>query len=110
MRALPEGYFNAVIDKGTFDSIVCGEGAAPNAAQMLGEIYKVLAPNGVYICISYGNKELREEYLGSKDFDWTMTHLRINKPEVSTAAIPKAEINDDKHFHQIYILRKPAAQ
>ena len=46
--------FDAVIDKGTFDSILCGDGSGPNAEQMLNEIHRVLSPNGVYICISYG--------------------------------------------------------
>ena len=49
-----DGSFDAVIDKGTFDSILCGDGSGPNAAQMLAEIHRVLAPNGVYICVSYG--------------------------------------------------------
>ena len=34
--------FDAVIDKGTFDSILCGDGSGPNAAQMLSEIHRVL--------------------------------------------------------------------
>lgn len=46
--------FDAVIDKGTFDSILCGDGSGPNAAQMLQEVHRVLQPNGVYICVSYG--------------------------------------------------------
>ena len=54
--------FDAVIDKGTFDSVLCGDGSGPNAEQMLSEIHRVLAPNGVYICISYGVKEARMGY------------------------------------------------
>ena len=30
-----DGCFDAVIDKGTFDSILCGDGSGPNASQML---------------------------------------------------------------------------
>ena len=52
-----DGTFDAVIDKGTFDSILCGDGSGPNADQMLSEIYRVLSPTGVYICITYGLPE-----------------------------------------------------
>ena len=55
--AFQDNSFEAVIDKGTLDSILCGDGSGPNAAQMLSEIYRVLSPNGVYICISYGVKD-----------------------------------------------------
>jgi len=55
--AFQDNSFEAVIDKGTLDSILCGDGSGPNAAQMLSEIYRVLTPNGVYICISYGVKD-----------------------------------------------------
>ena len=52
-----DGTFDCVVDKGTFDSILCGDGSAPNSEQMLNEIYRVLSPTGVYICISYGIPE-----------------------------------------------------
>ena len=50
-----ENSFDAVIDKGTFDSVICGEGSNTNASKMLTEVYRVLSPNGVYIMISFGN-------------------------------------------------------
>ena len=46
-----DGAFDAVVDKGTFDSILCGDGSGPNADQMLSEIHRVLSPSGFYICI-----------------------------------------------------------
>ena len=51
--------FDVVIDKGTFDSVLCGDGSAPNAEQMLNEVHRVLSANGVYICITYGVPESR---------------------------------------------------
>ena len=47
--------FDAVIDKGTLDCILCGEGSTTNANKMISEIYRVLSANGVYILISAGS-------------------------------------------------------
>ncbi|KAJ4721919.1 methyltransferase-like protein 13 [Melia azedarach] len=48
------GSFDAVIDKGTLDSILCGNNSRLNAIQMLGEIWRVLKDKGVYILVTYG--------------------------------------------------------
>ena len=57
-----DGTFDAVVDKGTIDSILCGDGSGPNADQVLSEIYRVLSPTGVYICVTYGLPEQRLGY------------------------------------------------
>ena len=100
--------FDAVIDKGTFDSILCGDGSGPNADQMLGEVHRVLSPNGVYICISYGVKESRMAYFQKKEFDWTVSHHMVAKPTISTSTVVSTETRDDKNFHWVYIMRKQA--
>ncbi|OMO58529.1 Methyltransferase type 11 [Corchorus olitorius] len=46
--------FDAVIDKGTLDSILCGNNSRQNATQMLKEVWRVLKDKGVYILITYG--------------------------------------------------------
>lgn len=50
----PDESFNAVIDKGTLDSVLCGEGSTANVAKMCMETSRVLKPNGVYFICSYG--------------------------------------------------------
>lgn len=50
----PDESFNTVIDKGTLDSVLCGEGSTANVAKMCMEISRVLKPNGVYFICSYG--------------------------------------------------------
>lgn len=50
----PDESFNAVVDKGTLDSVLCGEGSTANVAKMCMEISRVLKPNGVYFICSYG--------------------------------------------------------
>ena len=59
----PDQAFNAVLDKGTLDSILCGEGSTSNVAKMLGEVSRVLTDDGVYLCISYGTTKNRLSYL-----------------------------------------------
>lgn len=66
---------------------MCGDGSGPNAEQMLNEIYKVLSPTGVYICISYGLPDQRLGYLNRQEFNWTVMHHKIAKPTISTSAV-----------------------
>ena len=101
-----DGTFDAVVDKGTFDSILCGDGSGPNAEQMLNEIYRVLSPNGVYICISYGLPDQRLGYLKKQEFDWHVSTHKIAKPTISTSAIVSTEDKNEKNFHYLYIARK----
>ena len=101
-----DGTFDAVIDKGTLDSILCGDGSGPNADQMLSEIHRVLAPNGVYICVSYGIKESRLPYLQKTQFDWTVFHHMVNKPTISTTTTVASDSKDEKNFHWVYVMRK----
>ncbi|GLT34742.1 hypothetical protein SLA2020_092410 [Shorea laevis] len=54
MSAFEAGSFDAVIDKGTLDSILCGSNGRHNSTQMLEEIERVLKDEGVYIVITYG--------------------------------------------------------
>ncbi len=62
MAEFPNGEFNTVIDKGTLDSVLCGDNSVPNAEKMMQEIYRVLCPGGVYICVTYGDEDHRRKY------------------------------------------------
>ncbi|KAK6913619.1 Methyltransferase type 11 [Dillenia turbinata] len=54
MSPLETGLFDSVIDKGTLDSLLCGQNSQQNAARMLQEVGRVLKDRGVYILITYG--------------------------------------------------------
>jgi ubiquinone/menaquinone biosynthesis C-methylase UbiE len=95
-----------VIDKGTFDSILCGDGSGPNSEQMLSEVYRVLSPTGVYICISYGIPEQRNAYFQNPNFDWEVQVHKVAKPTISTSAVVAKEEKNEKNFHYIYVMRK----
>lgn len=62
MTEIQSGEFNVVLDKGTLDSILCGDNSTPNAERMMQEIYRILGPNGHYICITYGDDDHRRKY------------------------------------------------
>jgi len=100
-----EGTFDCVIDKGTFDSVLCGDGSGPNSDQTLNEIYRVLSPSGVFICISYGIPEQRESYFKNSNYDWDYTYHTVAKPTISTSAVVSTEDKDPKNFHYISNLR-----
>lgn len=101
-----DGTFDAVIDKGTFDSILCGDGSGPNAEQMLQEIYRVLSPTGVYICITYGLPEQRLDYFRKPEYYWNPIQHKVAKPTISTSAVVASEDKNEKNFHYIYVMRK----
>ena len=69
-----------LIDKGTFDSVCCGDAAEENAKLMLSEISRVLQPGVTYICVSYGMKELRMLAFDKQQYNWTVTHTMVPKP------------------------------
>mmetsp|Transcript_24214 Transcript_24214/g.28183 ORF Transcript_24214/g.28183 Transcript_24214/m.28183 type:complete len:222 (+) Transcript_24214:47-712(+) len=101
-----DGAFDIVVDKGTLDSILCGEGSATSASKMLSEINRVLSPKGVYICISYGIPDHRLLYLEKPEFDWKVTRETIPKPTISTSVTISSEDKDSPQVHYIYICKK----
>jgi SAM-dependent methyltransferase len=69
--------FGLIIDKGCIDSVFCGLSGVEAVATMLSEIYRVLAPGGTYLCITYGEKEMRKIHLNKKEFDWGCEHTFV---------------------------------
>ena len=84
LQSEPEGAYDAVIDKGTLDSLLCGDGSFQNVQKMITGIYQyeliaffyflfincffnssfsVLKPGGVFIEISYGSTDNRVPYI-----------------------------------------------
>ena len=60
MKEINANEFNLVIDKGTLDSILCGENSIPIGVKMLKEIYSILANRGIFVCVSYAEKSRRD--------------------------------------------------
>eukprot|EP01094_Clydonella_sp_ATCC50884_P000857 TRINITY_DN10639_c0_g1_i1.p1 TRINITY_DN10639_c0_g1~~TRINITY_DN10639_c0_g1_i1.p1 ORF type:complete len:251 (-),score=30.54 TRINITY_DN10639_c0_g1_i1:158-910(-) len=91
--------FDAVIDKGTFDAIMCGA-TDTTAHDILSEVYRVLAPGGVFVLISNGKPIFREDYFEEAPFKWTLSYERIERADGP---------DDEMHrFVFMYIAKKPA--
>lgn len=72
-RSMPEfknGAFDAVIDKGTLDAVLCGEHAGDNATSMLDECSRVLRPGGVLMVVTYGEPCSRLPLLLQPCYGW----------------------------------------
>eukprot|EP00953_Heterococcus_sp_UTEX-ZZ885_P023120 12728-Heterococcus_DN1.PRE.2 len=100
----PDETFDVALDKGTLDSVLCGEGSAANVAKMCMEVSRVLKPSGVYFVISYGVPDTRLQYLQVDDYSWTVTTLTLPKPAISAAAVP--DTKDANAVHYIYVCKK----
>ena len=102
MKDFETGTFNTVIDKGTLDSIMCSDTPIPSSEKMISEIYRVLAPGGVFICVSYGDSEHRKKHLQKQP--WAKYSCeKIIKPATSNNP---ADEGDPKNYHFIYIMTK----
>ncbi|KAF3665431.1 putative protein transport protein SEC31-like isoform 1 [Capsicum annuum] len=55
---------------GTLDSLMCGTNAPICAAQMLGEVNRLLKNGGVYMLITYGDPTARMPHLSRSVFNW----------------------------------------
>jgi len=97
-----DGTFDVVIDKGTLDSVLCGEGSTKNCSQMCKEISRVLKPGGTYIAVSYGQPDYRLNYFDKPEYNWNILPAQsVPKPTVSVV-----EEQDPANVHYIYIMTK----
>jgi len=98
----PAGKFNVVIDKGTLDSVLCGEGSTRNMQKTLTEISRVLQPNGIFVCISHGDPSYRLTYLQYPEFGWNVVVQTVTKPMMGLMA----SMDEETNVHYIYICTK----
>jgi len=96
--------FDAIVDKGTLDSILCGEGSTANTQKYCIEASRVLKSKGVLFIVSYGIPENRLQYLENEDYSWTVTTHTIPKPTVSATAVP--DTKDSNSVHYVYVCQK----
>lgn len=101
-----EGSFNIVVDKGTLDSILCGEQSTHNVHKALSEITRVLDPKGVYVSISHGQPSYRLSYLQRPELGWEVTVQTVLKPMMGMANAQSNQPEDKDNVHYIYVCKK----
>jgi ubiquinone/menaquinone biosynthesis C-methylase UbiE len=56
----PSNHFHFIYDKGTLDSILCGDDAERAGTKAVSEISRVLHPGGIFVTVSHAPPEYRE--------------------------------------------------
>ena len=107
-----------VLDKGCMDCVLCGEAAHARAAALLAEAHRVLAPGGVFVCVSHAPPEARLGFFGQAPTPpaagaaaaaaapaprWALTVHALAKPTIG--GVP-GEGGDESHY--IYVATKKA--
>lgn len=73
---------------------------------------RVLKSKGFYICISYGDPEIRRPYFEGSGLSWSLMNpspYKIFKPNISQADVEFDDKDKEKnkdYYHYIYILQK----
>jgi SAM-dependent methyltransferase len=66
---LPAHSFDCIIDKGLMDSLLCGVKGSEAVENYIQEVERLLTPDGIFICITYGEPAERLKYLEVYDID-----------------------------------------
>jgi len=69
--------FDLILDKSTLDCLLCTDRAT---AGLLAEVYRVLKPGGVYLLISFHQKDFLQPLLSNlPGSDWEVSHSVMNR-------------------------------
>lgn len=84
VRSMPQfqdASFQAIIDKGTLDSLLCGPSSFTEAHDALSEVHRVLKAGGNFLVITYGMPKERLKHL--REHEWEVQTFTIQKRFVS---------------------------
>ena len=111
-QQLDDESFDAVIDKATFDSILCGEGGSERAERFLSEVARVLKPGGIFSLLSNAPPEQRLATYFEKDaYGWACKADAVAKPggeKRADAALATGE-GGGKAFHHFTMVKRGEA-
>jgi len=63
LDGVPDSCFDVIVDKGLLDALLCSETNAVDVARAIDEMYRVLAPGGIYVVISHSASSSRLHFL-----------------------------------------------
>lgn len=89
--------FDIVIDKGTFDAILCGNDQAQKICDSIDEIWRILKNGGIFIEITHAEPKKRIDLFKSTGENWKF---------YETKKICNNENQKNKNFIYIYVLQK----
>jgi SAM-dependent methyltransferase len=77
--------FEAVLDKGTLDTLLCYDNSEQLVERALKEIARVLKPGGVFVLVSYGIPKTRKKYFDKSTGLSLVDTVTVAKPGMSTS-------------------------
>jgi hypothetical protein len=56
--------------------------------------------------ITFGNKDMRMQYLEKPEFDWLIKVQELPKPTITTTITPPNPLKPERNCHYVYICTK----
>jgi|EP00769_Ergobibamus_cyprinoides_P004590 SAM-dependent methyltransferase len=78
----PPASFDVVVDKGTLDSLLCGDDSRARVHKFMQNVARVLAPAGKFLAVSYADPDQRNMYISRSEYDWDVTPVKMPKPPI----------------------------
>ncbi|KAK2948981.1 putative kinase domain protein [Blattamonas nauphoetae] len=69
--------FDLIIDKATFDCILCSSSSYSNAKTYLSQIRSLLRNDGTLVCISHSSPEFRSHIFNEDEYNWKLVSTKI---------------------------------
>lgn len=91
----PDKSFDAVFDKGTIDSLLCGSDPVETVHLTLFEVERVLKPGGLFVLISFGDPASRVKILKEWKLPWHLHKTMVLDDPGSAGS-----------YHYVYIFQK----
>ena len=97
---LADGSVGVALDKGTLDAVLCGADPQAAAQKMVAEIGRVVAPGGVWICVSMRPERNRIHLFEG----WQVSVARV--PKLRAQPAPDNDPNNEMNSNWVYVARR----